>query len=229
MKILGKINRNDLVQHLQNSSSGPKENRDIKNMDTKGTSEKTMSNDRYTEYGDITKVDTTGASEETMRANQLHGTDLTGVEASEMMADRDQEEVSKYKDNIISVGEKLKVHPALIAAIISKQSQAGTQLRPDGFGKGDPNCFGLMQLNKDYHAVKDDPFGKDHLEQGVRVVVGLIKTMRMRKRNWSKEQQLKGALTCYMTGVFPEKYEDIDSDFANDVVARAQWFACEGF
>lgn len=44
------------------------------------------------------------------------------------------------------VSRRLDVHPALIAAIISRQSQAGTSLRADGFGQFDPNCFGLMQV-----------------------------------------------------------------------------------
>lgn len=41
---------------------------------------------------------------------------------------------------------RLGVHPALIAAIISRQSQAGTKLSANGFGQFDQNCFGLMQV-----------------------------------------------------------------------------------
>lgn len=163
---------------------------------------------------------------------------LTGVEASEILAARDREEMKKYKDDIISVGKILKVHPALIAAIISRQSRAGIQLKPNGFGQSDPNCFGLMQISRHYHAVKGNPCSRDHLDQGVTFFIQLIKTMQRTKKDWSKEQQLKGALACYIAGeerVIPlERYEDVDSvtpygDFANDVIARAQWFARELF
>lgn len=47
----------------------------------------------------------------------------------------------------------------------------------------------------------------------------------------------QGALACYISGeerVIPLAYEDVDSvtpngDFASDVIARAQWFAKNGF
>lgn len=42
----------------------------------------------------------------------------------------------------------LDIHPALIAAIISRQSEAGTNLNGNGngYGRSDPNCYGLMQV-----------------------------------------------------------------------------------
>ncbi|XP_062301206.1 lysozyme g-like [Scomber scombrus] len=193
-----------------------------------------VGNNSYTDYGDISRVDTTGASEDTIKANKLPGERLTGVEASHMMAERDLEEMLKYKSIIKEVGETLHIHPALIAGIISRQSQAGTRLDLNGYGLSDPNCFGLMQINRHYHAVKGEPCSKDHVDQGVTFLIQLIKTMLRTKPLWSPEQQLKGALACYIAGedkVIPlERYEDLDSvtpyrDFSNDVVARAQWFA----
>ena len=41
---------------------------------------------------------------------------------------------------------RLGVEPALIAAIISRQSEAGSRLSPSGYGEMDPTCFGLMQV-----------------------------------------------------------------------------------
>ncbi|XP_070849118.1 uncharacterized protein [Chaetodon trifascialis] len=186
------------------------------------------------EYGDINLVDTKGASEDTARPNNVSS---RGTEASNELASRDLSEMLKYKEAIKSVGKKLHVHPALIAAIISRQSQAGTKLSPTGFGMTDPNCFGLMQINRHYHAVKGNPFSEEHLDQGVTFLIQLIKTMTRMKRDWSKEQQLKGALACYIAGeerVIPLSYEELDSvtpnrDFANDVVARAKWFINNGF
>ncbi|XP_038586433.1 uncharacterized protein LOC119911594 isoform X2 [Micropterus salmoides] len=188
----------------------------------------------YTEYGDITRVETTGASEETANTNQLLS---RGIEASHQLAESDLNEMKRYKEDISSVGKILNVHPALIAGIISRQSRAGTKLSANGYGKFNQNCFGLMQISKHYHAVKGNPFSREHLDQGVTFFIQLIKTMKRTKQDWSKEQQLKGALACYIAGeerVIPLSYEEVDSvtphgDFANDVVARAQWFAHSGF
>ncbi|XP_037614891.1 uncharacterized protein LOC119481763 isoform X3 [Sebastes umbrosus] len=186
------------------------------------------------EYGDISRVETTRASEKTAMVNQLS---CRGVEASNRLAERDLKKMLDYKDTIISQGQSLGVAPALIAAIISRQSHAGTLLKVDGFGQSDNNCFGLMQINKNYHAVKGTAFSKEHVDEGVTIFIQQVKTMRRDKKNWNKEQQLKGALACYIAGddrVRHLAYEDLDSvtpneDFANDVVARAQWFAHNGF
>lgn len=40
----------------------------------------------------------------------------------------------------------LKIHPALIAGIISRQSCAGTKINSSGYGVNDTNCYGLMQV-----------------------------------------------------------------------------------
>nr|XP_046236094.1 butyrophilin subfamily 3 member A2-like isoform X2 [Scatophagus argus]XP_046236095.1 butyrophilin subfamily 3 member A2-like isoform X2 [Scatophagus argus] len=190
--------------------------------------------EQQAEYGDINMLDTIGASEITASTNQLN---ISGKEASYELARRDWDELLKYKMQIRNVGTKLGVQPALIAAIISRQSQAGINLNTTGYGQTDPNCFGLMQINKHYHAVKGGAFSEEHVDQGVTYLIQLIKTMRRTKRDWSKEQQLKAALACYIAGedkVIPLRYEELDSvtvngDFSNDVVARAQWFIRHGF
>ncbi|XP_075891387.1 lysozyme g-like isoform X2 [Nelusetta ayraudi] len=143
----------------------------------------------------------------------------------------------KYKESIWKVGNNLKIPPALIAGIISRQSRAGTNIHSNGYGQTDSNCYGLMQINKAYHAVKGGAFSEEHLDQGTTFLVQLIKTMQRTHPQWTKEQQLKGALACYISGeerVIPLAYEDVDSvtpngDFASDVIARAQWFAKNGF
>ncbi|XP_045921442.1 uncharacterized protein LOC123980898 [Micropterus dolomieu] len=207
---------------------------DLVTQQREGEPDERLLGETYTEYGDITRVETTGASEETASANQLLS---RGIEASHQLAESDLNEMNNYKEDISSVGKMLSVHPALIAGLISRQSRAGTKLSANGYGQFDQNCFGLMQINKHYHAVKGNPFSREHLDQGVTFFIQLIKTMKRTKRDWSKEQQLKGALACYIVGeesVIPLTYEEVDrvtpqGDFANDVVARAQWFAHNGF
>ncbi|XP_040887608.1 uncharacterized protein LOC121177363 [Toxotes jaculatrix] len=190
-------------------------------------------------YGDVLKVETTGASEDIARANHLliNGRLLAGVEASSALAQRDLSELMTHREMIVRVGQSRRIQPALIAAIISRQSQAGTKLDANGFGQFDPDCFGLMQINKRYHPVTGGPYSGEHVEQGVDFLIQLIRIMKRKNPKWTSEQQLKGALACYIAGediVLPLAYEDVDSvtpyrDFANDVVARAQWFSDHGF
>ena len=49
-----------------------------------------------------------------------------------------------------------------------------------------------LQINKHYHAVKGGAYSSEHIDQGVTFLIQLVKTMRRRRPNWSKEQQLKG-------------------------------------
>jgi len=72
---------------------------------------------------------------------------ITGVKASETIAERDLEAMAQYKTLIEEVGKKLCVEPAIIAGIISRESHAGTILK-DGWGDNG-NGFGLMQVLAD--------------------------------------------------------------------------------
>lgn len=69
------------------------------------------------------------------------------------MAERDLNEINKYKSTINNVADKKRVHPALIAALISRTSRVGKTLK-DGWGCYDENrkaynTFGLMQVRKE--------------------------------------------------------------------------------
>ncbi|XP_037540892.1 lysozyme g-like [Nematolebias whitei] len=184
-------------------------------------------------FRDLDELTTTGASELTVNANNLR---VSGVEASCRLARDDLHQMSTYKDDIIDVGRALHLHPALIAAIISKQSRAGTALKESGFGLY-ADCFGLMQISKRFHVGKGEPFSRDHIDEGTTYLIHLIKTMKNREETWTREQHLKGALVGYMIGIegVPRDHPDsLDSltptkDFANDVIARAKVFAGEGY
>uniref|UniRef100_A0A3B3VQF6 Lysozyme g n=1 Tax=Poecilia latipinna TaxID=48699 RepID=A0A3B3VQF6_9TELE len=187
-------------------------------------------------YRNLSQMTTTGASKITKEKNK---NGMTGVEVSKMLAQQDLELMSKYKKDIKSVGKALRLHPALIAAIISKQSRAGGTLDCKGYGKLDSVCFGLMQvcIHKDYHELKGTAFSREHIDQGSTCLIHLIKDMKNRKPDWSEEMQLKGALVGYMTGlerVPLDQPDHLDSetrtkDFSNDIIARAQFFEQKGY
>ena len=70
------------------------------------------------------------------------------------MAETDKGRMMKYKTIISSVGGKYGIDPAIIAAIISRESRAGSALK-DGWGdydasRGAYNAWGLMQVFKKY-------------------------------------------------------------------------------
>ncbi|XP_073677250.1 lysozyme g-like [Garra rufa] len=92
-------------------------------------------------YGNIMKINTTGASQETANQDRLT---VNGVEASRKLAETDLVRMNNYKSVITKVGRAKQMDPAVIAAIISRQSRAGNVLEG---GWGDHgNAFGLMQV-----------------------------------------------------------------------------------
>ncbi len=62
------------------------------------------------------------------------------------MAETDLVRIEKYKSIIVKVARAKQMDPAVIAAIISRESRAGAVLK-DGWGDHD-NGFGLMQVGQ---------------------------------------------------------------------------------
>ncbi|KAK0155842.1 Lysozyme g [Merluccius polli] len=195
--------------------------------------------DKYSKYGNILEVDTTGASDAHSLEGRAEedGVAVRGVTASQVFARRDLEEMKKYRKIILNVADRLSIHPCLIAAIISRQSRAGLDLRPNGYGKYDSTCHGLMQVNEAYHPLQPDPYGEEHILLGTIVLIQAIKSIKQAMENsWNKNQILKGGIAAYIgdANLVGDHYEELDArtpygDFSNDVVARAQFYADNGF
>ncbi|NP_001076289.1 Lysozyme g-like [Danio rerio] len=181
-------------------------------------------------YGDIMKVGTTGASKKTAEQDKLS---VTGVEASKKLAEHDLARMEKYKTKIINVGRAKQMDPAVIAAIISRESRAGAILK-DGWGDHG-NGFGLMQVDKRYHTPVGAWDSEQHLTQATEILIGFIKEIKEKFAKWSQEQCFKGGISAYNAGVKNvQTYEHVDDhttghDYGNDVVARAQWFKSKGY
>nr|XP_020466684.1 lysozyme g-like [Monopterus albus] len=186
-------------------------------------------------YGDIMKVETTGASVKTAQQDKLG---YSGVQASHTMAQTDAGRMNKYRSKINSVGHKYDIDPALIAAIISRESRAGNALH-DGWGDYDPkrgmyNAWGLMQVDVNPsgggHTARGAWDSEEHLCQGAKILVHFIGLIRNKFPGWSTEQQLKGGIAAYNMGDRNvHTYDNVDGattggDYSNDVVARAQWY-----
>ncbi|XP_060783351.1 lysozyme g-like [Neoarius graeffei] len=181
-------------------------------------------------FGDVTKIDTTGASETTAKQDKLT---IKGVEASFKLAGHDLKNMEQYKDIITKVGKAKQMDPAVIAGIISRESRAGAVL-VNGWGDHG-NGFGLMQVDKRYHTPKGAWNSEEHVTQGTEILIDSIKVIQKKFSSWSKEQQFKGGISAYNAGPGNVRtYERMDigttgNDYANDVVARAQWFKGKGY
>uniref|UniRef100_A0A3P9PX43 Lysozyme g n=1 Tax=Poecilia reticulata TaxID=8081 RepID=A0A3P9PX43_POERE len=184
----------------------------------------------WVRYGDITRVSATGASEKTSQQDKLG---YSGVRASETMAQTDSGRMNKYKSKINRVGSQCGIDPALIAAIISRESRAGNILH-NGWGDHN-NGWGLMQVDIRYHQKEGDWDSEEHLRQATGILVNFIKKIQTKFPSWSREQQLKGGIAAYNTGDGKVlSYENVDQnttgkDYSNDVVARAKWYKRNGF
>ncbi|XP_077091875.1 lysozyme g-like [Siphateles boraxobius] len=181
-------------------------------------------------YGDVMKIDTTGASEKTAKQDKLT---VKGVEASKKLAEVDLTRMEKYKSIITKVGKAKQMEPAVIAGIISRESRAGAVLK-DGWGDHG-NGFGLMQVDKRYHTPAGAWDSEQHITQATEILTGFIKQIKAKFPQWTPEQCFKGGISAYNAGVKNVcTYERMDvgttgDDYANDVVARAQWFNSKGY
>ncbi|KAI5624818.1 lysozyme g-like 1, partial [Silurus asotus] len=177
-------------------------------------------------FGDVTKIDTTGASETTAKQDKLS---VKGVDASYKLAGNDLKRMDQYKNIIIKTGRAKQMDPAVIAGIISRESRAGSVL-VNGWGDHG-NGFGLMQVDKRHHKdLKGAWNSEEHLIQGTEILIQFIKDIQKKFPSWTKEQQFKGGIAAYNAGTGNVRtYDNMDKgttgdDYANDVVARAQWF-----
>uniref|UniRef100_A0A8C6WHD4 Lysozyme g n=1 Tax=Neogobius melanostomus TaxID=47308 RepID=A0A8C6WHD4_9GOBI len=174
-------------------------------------------------------TDATGASAKTARQDRLPS---GGIQASEQMAKTDLERVKRYKDMIQRVGRDLKIDPALIAGIISRESRAGNVLK-NGWGDHD-RAWGLMQVDVSptggNHTKKGDWNSEEHLRQATGILQYFIDRIGKKFKDWTEAQQLKGAIAAYNTGDGRvDSYSKVDEnttgkDYSNDVVARARWY-----
>ncbi|XP_061584787.1 lysozyme g-like [Cololabis saira] len=187
----------------------------------------------YGKYGDIMKVETTGASRITAQQDKL---EYSGVAASETMAKMDAERMKEYKTKILNVAKSFDIDPALIAAIISRESRAGNTIKDkNGWGDWNPrrnkyNAFGLMQVDVNPDGGDHTPVGEwdseEHIEQATGILVRYIEEFS----SWPKKQWLKGGIAAYNAGPGDVKsYANVDEnttgkDYSNDVVARAKWY-----
>ncbi|XP_003124952.1 lysozyme g-like protein 2 isoform X2 [Sus scrofa] len=173
-------------------------------------------------YGDIMTMETSGA------ACDINRLISCGIHGSEMFAEMDLRALKPYRTLIKEVGLRHCVDPALIAAIISRESHGGTILLDGWDHRG--LKFGLMQLDKKIHHPVGTWDSKEHLLQAVGILTDRIKAIQKKFPTWSVTQHLKGGLSAFKLGTESiASLTDIEDDLVNDILARAKFYKRHGF
>uniref|UniRef100_H0WKB8 Lysozyme g2 n=1 Tax=Otolemur garnettii TaxID=30611 RepID=H0WKB8_OTOGA len=135
-------------------------------------------------YGDIMTMETLGPS------CDLNTLISCGIRGSEMFVEMDLRAINPYQTLIKEVGQRHCVDPAVIAAIISRESRGGTTLRDGWEHRG--LKLGLMQLDKQIYHPAGTWDSKEHLLQAVGILTDGIKIIQKNFPTWSAAQHFKG-------------------------------------
>ncbi|KAG3268110.1 lysozyme g-like protein 1 [Ictidomys tridecemlineatus] len=179
-------------------------------------------------YGNIRTLDTPGAS---CGVGRRHGLNYCGVRASERLAEIDMPYLVRYQPMMRTVGQRYCVDPAVIAGVLSRQSQGGNFL----VNVGNTGNVGNME---DGVRVLQDPnlyapsswITESQVSQMTGVLTSRIKEIQRRFPTWTPDQYLRGGLCAYSGGPgFVRSSQDLGCDFCNDVLARAKYLKRHGF
>ncbi len=167
-----------------------------------------------------------GASAATARQDGLSA----GICASHMMALADLPRLRKHQAAFEAAALKHGLPSALLAAIASRESRGGASLDSNGLIGGGEG-FGLMQLDSRYNPPRGGAHSAEHIHQAAGVLARLLEEVKAKHPGWPAEQQLRGAVVAYDSGVANVRaIKDMDrgtaaEDYSNDVWARAQALA----
>jgi uncharacterized Zn-binding protein involved in type VI secretion len=136
------------------------------------------------------------------------------------------------------LGEKYGIPPALALALASRESGFGRHLRADGYGKYDPDGFGMFQVDKEFHKPAGGPYSLKHADQAMAIWKSNYDTMKKQHPGWSTAEQMAAATAAYNFGTSNAQtrpssgagWAQLDDgtsgdDYSRDVWARAQYFS----
>jgi peptidoglycan hydrolase-like protein with peptidoglycan-binding domain len=159
-------------------------------------------------------------------ANQ--GASQGGVKGSEELARQDAGRLSPHKAAIEAAAAKYKLPPAVLAAIASRETRGGSQLDSRGYSIWDGQGYGVMQVDKRYHAAQGGPASQAHFEHAAAILADNLADAKAKFPKATAAQQLQVAIAAYNAGMGGvDSVGSVDrftheGDYSNDVWARAR-------
>jgi uncharacterized Zn-binding protein involved in type VI secretion len=136
------------------------------------------------------------------------------------------------------LGEKYGIPPALALGVASRESGFGRHLDANGYGKYDPNGYGMFQVDKGYHTPTGGPYSMEHADQAMGIWKNNYESMQRNHPTWTQAEQMAGATAAYNFGTGNVRTQPSSGanwarlddgtagdDYSRDVWARAQYFA----
>ncbi|MBZ3885415.1 Lysozyme g-like protein 1, partial [Sciurus carolinensis] len=179
-------------------------------------------------YGNIRTLDTPGAS---CGVGRRHGLNYCGVRASERLAEIDMPYLVRYQPIMRTVGQRYCVDPAVIAGVLSRQSQGGNFLVNVGNAGNVGNMGDGVRVVQDSNLYAPTSWiTESQVSQITEVLITRIKEIQTRFPTWTPDQYLRGGLCAYSGGPgYVRSNQDLGCDFCNDVLARAKYLKRHGF
>jgi peptidoglycan hydrolase-like protein with peptidoglycan-binding domain len=156
-----------------------------------------------------------------------------GEQGSAQLAEQDLDRVLKMKAQFEEVGARFGLPPALLAAIASRETRGGSSVHLDagGYSAWDGQGFGVMQVDRRYHAPAGGPRSSEHIAQAARILKNEWDTIKRKHPDWPASRQLQAAVVAYNAG--PSAVEGLErpdryttgGDYSGDVWARARYYA----
>ncbi|XP_058523513.1 lysozyme g-like protein 1 [Ochotona princeps] len=173
-------------------------------------------------YGNIRTVDTPGAS---CGIGRRYGLPYCGVRASERLAEIDMPRLLRYQPMMRTVGQRYCVDPAVIAGVLSRESQGSNVLVHVGSADD-----GIRAAQGPALYAPTSWISEHQVSQLTEVLTARIKEIQRRFPTWTPDQHLRGGLCAYNGGpAYVRSTQDLSCEFCNDVLARAKYLKRHGF
>nr|XP_056718140.1 uncharacterized protein LOC130488489 [Euleptes europaea] len=152
------------------------------------------SSSNYRCYGDITTFDTP-----VITCGNVGYMTNCGVPAVERAVKINLSALKRYRTQIVDVGKKLCVDPAILGAMICLDSGAGTRLR-NGWNK-DQTRFGLMQIDSRNYPVVGAWDSTENILQGGTILRTYVTTLQNRRPGLTWQRYWRGGICAYQAGI----------------------------
>ncbi|XP_052701974.1 glycine, glutamate and proline-rich protein-like [Crassostrea angulata] len=181
----------------------------------------------YSCFGDFTLLHPTGKSN-------------GGVQSSQLDVSKTYNLAHSYKACFEQIGQFTCIHPAIIAAVASRETNVGADITVSRGWNAGHFEYGMLPCDTRSCLVCHKNVGLtctsypwntcDHaLMMAQYVLLPFVKSIQTKFPSWLSEQHIQGGLAAYNAGIdHVDSWSNVDQhtthhDYSNDVIARAQY------